>query len=552
MVVCSDMTLLTRFFGGENGLNLSSEKANVQEYVEQEAKRIDKREPILYLTAYYQKHLHYYVMCDDPLLLSQLSLWLTSALGTARNSAVRIQKCSDVGYEQILYERYPHGVLYITQFSPEQVTYRLNVNANADTQQLLQCDKAFIHHHIESTLLRYGKRPNLDNCRKRPLGRILRDFYLACDLKENQLAQNLYKEICPQGVLDRRNMITLEFQVHAVSEQWHRIVSHPDLELMVRGVISKRVTELVLKAYAKEHEINIDEFSKINWLTLKENLIDLQDFFLRKPNLNQQEGSKVYWQYWAIFACALNGDFLAYLPANIVEQWGKQLKIPFLTGNEMPKNRSSIAESPIEHLLAMPKTEEGAMKVIEYTSKCFEHELFDLLAWLFSLPSDIQVSLKQNVLILKRWQELEIRYYQLKTEIVTSGHLTEEKWSEWFTKPTRQLEISYEYFRCWCVDDINFKAISASVLTTNHSEHVLNSLPYFFRWIEENRLNGISELWLNISKLIVNNIDLSWSDYEFLKRSINYFHNTPYTSEQLLELKHILNNSKVGDLKGNI
>lgn len=55
MIVCSDMTLLRRFYGSENGLKLSSERESVLEHIAQGAKRIDAREAVFYLSAYYQK-----------------------------------------------------------------------------------------------------------------------------------------------------------------------------------------------------------------------------------------------------------------------------------------------------------------------------------------------------------------------------------------------------------------------------------------------------------------------------------------------------------------
>ncbi|MFA0415280.1 hypothetical protein AB4520_16000 [Vibrio renipiscarius] len=520
MIVCSDMTLLRRFHGSENGLNLSSERASVLEHIAQGAKRIDAREAVFYLSAYYQKSVRYYVVCSDPLLMSHLSLWLNSALGTARNYVVRTQTQSELNYEQVLYERYPHGVLCIEQLPTDAIQFRAELNTELELDDpftKLKSDKAFIERRIEQTLCRWKQQPLIKQTVKRPLGRLLRDLLLACEDRQLQLAQNTYWEIRERQLLEQRNLIAVELQVHAAGEQWSRIVTHSELDWLLQGMVSKRVNEIVLETFARHLHLDIENLSALNWVALAERVVDQQGFFLRCPNLANVASNQRYWQYWAVFATALGYDVEPYLPRWMDTAWVEQLRQ--CRSQLFAVNAMSLAEvesSPLDNLLVQAKTLENAMQVVEYALRCFEHELPSLLSWLFALPVEQQHTLSQLPLLSARWAQWQL------THAITVDHTVDAQtfWCEWFSGQHAQFWVNEDSAREQSAQDVDFHAIANAIRTTLQAERARDRLPTFMAWMREHTVLGTPDLWLEINSLIALDGSKSWGSYLLLSQAV--------------------------------
>ncbi|GMM91152.1 hypothetical protein [Vibrio fortis] len=520
MIVCSDTTLLRRFYGGENGLNLSSERASVLEHIAQGAKRIDAREAVFYLSAYYQKSVRYYVVCSDPLLMSHLSLWLNSALGTARNYVVRTQTQSELNYEQVLYERYPHGVLCVEQLPTSCIQYRAQFASDPDESFAeLKNDKAFIEARIEQTLWRWKQRPLINQTAKRPLGRLLRDLLLACEERQLQLAQNTYWEIRDRQLVEQRNLIALELQVHAAGEQWSRIVAHSGLDWLLQGVVSKRINEMVLEAFAHHLHLNVENLSALNWVALAECLMDQQGFFLRRPNLTNSPSNAHYWQYWAVFATALGYDVVPVLPEWFDSAWVARLvKARAQVFDIHSAALNDVEASPIDQLLAQSKTLENAMQVVEYTLRCYDHELPSLLSWLFSLSAEDQKILSSIPLLSKRWGEWE---YRLSTTC-WQKQSPQLFWCRWFNGDSvefwRDEDITYQQL----IGQVDFSELTRVIHSVNKAELILDRLPIFLNWMNEQKALGTPEFWLELIKIILFE-ELTWFNQILLEKVVNSY-----------------------------
>ncbi|HAV6897851.1 TPA: hypothetical protein RQJ54_001503 [Vibrio vulnificus] len=518
MIVCSDMTLLRRFYGSENGLNLSSERASVLEHIAQGAKRIDAREAVFYLSAYYQKSIRYYVVCSDPLLMSHLSLWLNSALGTARNYVVRTQTQSELNYEQVLYESYPHGVLCIEQLPTDAIQFRAELELD-DPLAKLKSDKAFIERRIEQTLCRLKQQPLIKQTVKRPLGRLLRDLLLACEERQLQLAQNTYWEIRERQLLEQRNLIAVELQVHAAGEQWSRIVSHSELDWLLQGMVSKRVNEIVLEAFARHLDLDIENLSALNWGALTERLLDQQGFFLRRPNLANSPINAHYWQYWAVFATALGYDVVPVLPEWLDSDWVALLveaRAQVFDVNSVVL--SAVETSPMNHLLAQSKTLENAMQVVEYTLHCYAHELPNLLSWLFSLSAADQKILSSNPLISKRWSEWE---YRLSTTC-WQKQSPQSFWCRWFNGDSVEFWLDEDMTNQQLIGQVDFSDLTRVIHAVNKVELILDRLPIFLNWMNEQQALGTPEFWLELIKIILLE-ELTWCNQILFEKVVNSY-----------------------------
>ncbi|ELM0338883.1 hypothetical protein Q3051_001832 [Vibrio vulnificus] len=522
MIVCSDMTLLRRFYGSENGLNLSSERASVLEHIAQEAKRIDAREAVFYLSAYYQKKVRYYVLCDDPLLMSHLSLWLNSALGTARNCAIRTQAQSELNYEQVLYERYPHGVLCIEQLPPEAIQFRSELDTESPSDEpfsVLKFDKAFIEMRIEQTLWRWKQQPLITQTVMRPLGRLLRDLQLACEEHQLQLAQNTYWEIRERQLLEQRNLIAVELQVHAAGEHWSRIVTHSELDWLLKGMLSKRVNEIVLEAFAHHLHLDVENLSALNWMSLSERLMDQQGFFLRSPNLVNSPSKAYYWQCWALFATALGYDVVPALPEWLDRAWVALLvEARAQAFDVIPAALTDVETSPMNQLLSQSKTLENAMQVVEYALRCYEHELPILLSWLFSLSAEDQKILSSNPLLSKRWSEWE---HRLSTTCWQSES-PQSFWCRWFNGDSDEFWLDEDITSQQLIGQVDFSDLSRVIYSVNKAELILDRLPIFLNWINEQKVLGSSEFWFELVKVILLE-ELTWCNQILLEKVVNRY-----------------------------
>jgi hypothetical protein len=522
MIVCSDMTLLRRFYGSENGLNLSSERASVLDHIAQGAGRIDASEAVFYLSAYYQKSVRYYVVCSDPLLMSHLSLWLNSALGTARNYVVRTQTQSELNYEQVLYERYPHGVLCIEQLPVDAIQFRAELNTESkldDPFAKLKSDKAFIERRIEQTLWRWKQQPLINQTVKRPLGRLLRDLLLACEERQLQLAQNTYWEIRERQLLEQRNLIAVELQVHAAGEQWSRIVTHSELDWLLQGMVSKRVNEIVLEAFARHLHLDVENLSVLNWVALAERLLDQQGFFLRCPNLANSPINAHYWQYWAVFATALGHNVEPVLPEWLDSAWVARLVEARAQLFEVnPAALTNVETSPINQLLAQSKTLENAMQVVEYALRCYEHELPNLISWLFSLSAEDQKILSSNPLLSKRWSEWE---HRLSTTC-WQKESPQSFWRRWFNEDSIEFWLDEDITNQQLIGQVDFSELTRVIHAVNKAELILDRLPIFLNWMNEQKAPGTSEFWLELVKVILLE-ELTWCNQILLEKVVNSY-----------------------------
>lgn len=540
MIACSDMTLLSRFYGAENGLNLQSDKHNVLEHILEGAARIDAKESVFYLWSYYKKTPRFYILCDDQILLSHVSLWLSSALGTARSNAVRLQVRSDVRYEQVLYERYPHGVLCIEQLPPEGIEYRdLGEAVSSSSTDLVKHDKDFIEARIKQTLLRCKLRPNLKMNTKRPLGRLLRDFLLACNSNDVPRAQSAYWEICERQLLEQRNLLALELQIYAANAEWARIIEHRDLSWVLKGVISKRVTELLLEAFANLSQIDIEKIDQNNWVLVKEKVQDFQGFFSRKPNLPNAVGSKRYWQYWAILASILGYEIEQHLPSWIDRDWVRELELLCKSRNDGASEDLAVVESSqLTKLLELPKNLSNAMTVIEYASRCYEFELPSLLAWLFSLPQEYRDTLSRHPLLSSRWASWQLLYLDS-----SNGNTNAESfWCDWFDGKNTQFWFDEDVAREQIATGINFDLIANAIRHSKRPELTVDRLPIFLSWMVEQGATGNPQLWLLLAQLITSGENVSWGDNVLLEKVENLFCQTDPTHHERLAMIKVLEN----------
>ena len=273
----SNEGVLQNFFSSENKIQYANTSSNSIKKVSAARESLNSSSRMKYMVSYDGSLIRHYVFCDDLLLMSQIKEWMNRSLGTSHTYLTEMRTTAQFKYEKSLLSRYKDGVIVVTQMPPSNIFVG---QRNKQDSILLQEDNTYIDTVIKRTIEALNRRPTLEVIRSRPLGRILRDFYWSCNQNDGKKAFEFFEEIKKQELLDYRNITSIELQAYEAASDWDKIISHHQLGHLLCGVVSLKVTELVLKAHLQVKGINVDEVNKINWYELADSIIDHQDFFL--------------------------------------------------------------------------------------------------------------------------------------------------------------------------------------------------------------------------------------------------------------------------------
>lgn len=101
---------------------------------------------------------------------------------------------------------------------------------------------------LQTVMDLYHQRPVLHSLVSRQTGRILRDFYTACQARDGKIAEQYLEELRGNQTLSSLNLLFLELQGMAASAKWDAILNHPRLEVLLRGRVPERIQRLLLRS----------------------------------------------------------------------------------------------------------------------------------------------------------------------------------------------------------------------------------------------------------------------------------------------------------------
>ncbi|EHR1106441.1 hypothetical protein KS880_000942 [Vibrio parahaemolyticus] len=523
--------LLQTFFASENRLQYANSASNHIDKVNNGRKSLNSSNEIKHLVSYDGSYIRYYVFCDDLILTNQVKEWIRHSLGTSHTYLSELRIKPQFQYEVDLLECYKHGVVVVTQLAPTDISIG---SRDKSPSVLLRQDNVYIESVISRIINNFNRRPSLEVKTTRPLGRILRDFFWSCNQNDGKKASEFFEEIKSQDLLDYRNLTSLELQVFEASDEWQKVISHPKLEYLLSGVVSLKVTELVLKAYMETQHIDSEDLTQVDWDALEGVLLDNQSFFLRKPMLGEKGTSSVYfWKAWAISAFALNiQDFEQHIPGCVPASWLSGLLA--IDRNTLTTNVIVVSEAA--KLIESAPTLENAIKVLEYGESCFESEIKALVEWLFDLPNQVVRQIKSKKMLRIIFNQMEDIYYdsfpisfndeevieqvspiqetESFSEAIKQGSNTEsqpkiihtdkhiETWSDWFSGKEKAITLTYDYFRDWSTESYNADDVLQSIEETTDANIIRNVLPHFLKWTDEHQIHTQASLWVALLELI--------------------------------------------------
>ena len=184
----------------------------------------------------------------------------------------------------------------------------------------------WVMNSLNRVIDQFHHRPMSISAVKRPVGVILRHFFIAVQKGKGVDSLSLLEELKKHQRLSPRNLLSLEIQALAAGGQWHQLLSHPKLDDLTKGTIPRRLQNVLLASvgYELNNSTTPDDYQSER---LSEKLQNLYPLFSRLPDLEPGKSSIDEWKLWAIGAVSLGRTVaIDQLPDTIDTQWINTLR----------------------------------------------------------------------------------------------------------------------------------------------------------------------------------------------------------------------------------
>jgi hypothetical protein len=534
MTFSSYPTWLLSFYSGQNEIELEKQTEGVSDSINllilKSIRNLTSRRPY-FLPAYVNGNLFFYGICPDIKSLNELKSSLYYGLGSSHTSAYEIIKSSNLQFEQSLLLSQPHGVIRFAQVIKDN---------------LEQVDTNYIVQTLNEVSARFEAKPKFTSVRMRPIGRILRDFFLASRESDGEGAFNFYNEAKGSHKLSHRNLVGLEIQSLAINASWNEILDHENLSDYLAGIVPTRIYHLLIRALMHVNKLDLSNLSNVDWVSLKLKLDGYGESLLSKPRLKVEEKYKDDWEIWAAMATTIGvdrKDITSLLPSFISENWVNELfkKIEsFIEAH----NALPIESTRLQALFDSPISIDVVAQVLDYSKACLPSEVGDIFNWLEELPFEIRQKTKASPSFRKLWGSLEDYIYGHTDSVVieeigsvceatdkTKGSVI-NSWNDWFTHYSSGGLINFDLISEWQSDEFDIKFITEVITTSSDAENIRNIAPHLLSWMDDHKVETTSAFWLGLIELIALDDETSYITIGLMKDLIHGLLNTPHSKEQ--------------------
>lgn len=361
-----------------------------------------------------------------------------------------------------------------------------------------------VFHSLSSILSVYGQRPPLSSAARRPLGRILRDFFAACQVGAGVEALCFYSEIQRTDALSQRNLISLEIQALWAGDRYDDIVNHPRLGNLLSGRVPTRLSVLLLRtvgALGFDRLFNLEGVSTAQVDELRLLSQTLSPLFSAPLRIELSECFEDLWKYWAIGACLLgNKKYGRALPSFIDAAWLNALE----TRAGLPQSQKDENGTDTERLNAEDRIDASTFddfrQLLERTLTAPVGELSDIWHKLESAPAEFKLQLRRFPRLFGVWSDLQ------KMQNATEGR----GWMGWLERlsaPIVDTESLMRELQDDCADwpTASFSEPALLNFLESGSENygtLRNSFPLLLDWLDERTIKCTSKLWLEILEVL--------------------------------------------------
>jgi hypothetical protein len=422
------------------------------------------------------RELFFYGGAQNARKLSELRSVMRAFLGTADVSPdLPLIKQPETIAEQALLKRSPQGIIKVTLLDQSDAPAKKRV-----------------YQAFAKLLELYEERPDITVDLIRPTGRILRDFFSACSVRDGAAAFSFYEELKGSGRVSRRNLLSLELQALAAGKQWQDILDHSQLSDLLQGRVPIRVTILLLRAMGHSGLYDLCDSHGLSGPAIdsaREMCSRLGPLFLSPPAIESSSSFEDDWKIWAVGASVVGTPgYSKDVPDFIDRDWLASLAEWTGTTSEKvePSNVPTIT----------PKTDDlnAATQLLQQSLTASPSELEEIVAQIEALPEETLARLEQFPRLSELWGSLK-----------AERRASDGGWSSWVEQITQPgPDIGALEQECinsspyWTSDTFDPDQIR-DLLESNNVEEIgimlRNILPILLSWLDEREIPCTATFW---------------------------------------------------------
>lgn len=421
------------------------------------------------------KQLHFYLVGKNEEQAEEIFSAVKAYLGSSYTTCDPVTSRSGKdAFEQAVLGMYPKGYKQISIYKA------CSSSQNKDNTY-------WVMNSINLAIEQYYQRPISISSVKRPIGVILRHFFIAVQNQQGADALRLLHELKNHQRLSPRNILSLEIQALAAGGQWQQILRHSKLDDLVKGTIPRRLQNVLLGSvgYADNNSTSPVSY-RADSLSLQ--LQGLYPLFSSPPDLENDAASAEKWKLWAIGAVSLGRTAVAdQLPSCVDSDW--------IDGLRMWAGIAPLGSSPaqtiipsVEEYLDAEISEENAIRLLAESVKASFKESQKIYLRLLDYPSELIEGLSaDNSLMPILWNKLQDDHGE-QTEIDSWHHLFQKLGDNCSAENADSaLTLTIERSEYWSADSWQENSVMSDIekISDNIAQGTLRGiLPILLKWLE--------------------------------------------------------------------
>jgi hypothetical protein len=462
------------------------------------------------------KQLWFYVVADDKRQLTEMMGVMRAYLGAVRTKSdpqLHIDATDET--EDVLIGRWPQGFLKIA----------IPLELNSQREEVYSVFKT-----INVALARYGERPQSVAVTQRPIGRILSDFFIACDRNDGKGAEAFLGELKTSGRMSARNLLSIELQTLAARNDWKGVLAHPRLEDILSRRIPARVTEILLEALGRT-EMRSSQPADYQTEALRARLEPVCALFMRSPGLAIC-GNEDRWRVWAIGAVAFGyARAIAALPQEVLgAEWINQLR----QWGGLHQEAKPVARDAAEALDVAPNIE-GAVYLLKRSLALDPQEGLAIYRRLSAFPAEILKEIEGHRVLGSVWRTLQDDFAPQRNI---------DSWPTWLSsllqRDTEQITVQTlsDVCRQWepgCWDEEAMSRQLLSLADSGDSRRFREGIPVLRGWLQDRRIQTSASFVAQMLLVLAVDEVHSTQDLVLTADLIGDLTNVAHTKEQYRE-----------------
>jgi len=458
------------------------------------------------------RELFFYGGAQNARKLSELRCVMRAFLGSADVSPdLPVIKQPETIAEQALLKRSPQGIIKVTLLDQSDAPAKKRV-----------------YQAFAKLLELYEERPDITVDLIRPTGRILRDFFSACSVRDGAAAFRFYEELKGSGRVSRRNLLSLELQALAAGKQWQDILDHSQLSDLLQGRVPIRVTILLLRAMGHSGLYDLCDSHGLSGPAIdsaRAMCSRLGPLFRSPPALESSSSFENDWKIWAIGASVVGTPgYSENLPEFIDRGWLASLAE--WTGTSETEETSSV-------LTVTPKLDDlnAVTKLLQQSLTASPSELEQIVAQIEALPDEVLSRLEQFPRLSELWGSLK-----------AERRASDGGWSSWIeqiTQPGPDIDaLEQECINSspyWTSDTFDSGQIR-DLLESNNVEEIgimlRNILPILLSWLDEREISCTATFWGVWANFLALDDVVTHQDVVIAENILTNFLEQPHTRDE--------------------